>query len=62
VNWPLVGIASGLTRLRELEHLARGWGRVSRDDPDRELPDVELSDHERQAALDREAARRFWER
>jgi hypothetical protein len=46
-------------RLREIEIFFRRISRVSRADPDRELPDVDLPDRERDAALEREATRRW---
>ncbi len=45
--------------LREIEISFRGFSRVSRRDPEQELPDVDLPEGERDAALRREAARRM---
>ena len=51
---------SGLSiRLRELEFSLRGMFRVSRKEPEGELPEVDLSDEERRSAVRREAARRM---
>jgi hypothetical protein len=49
-------------RFRELEHFVRRGLRISREDPEDELPHAELSGGEQQAALRREAARRVTER
>jgi len=64
VNWSHLGAGWGGLALHfhELQHYVRGWGRVSHRDPDQRLPDVEISDSERQNALDREFARRTLER
>ena len=61
MNWSMMGLGLGsaVARLRELEFLVHGWSRISRRDPDQELPEVELSDHERNAALEREISRRL---
>ena len=63
MNW-LAGVGGHNLALhfRELEHYVRAWGRVVRREPDRELPDVELSEHDRRAALERETSRRAWGR
>ena len=59
MNWGLGGNV-WMVRMRELEHFVRRFFRVSRADPVEELPDAELADHERQAAVQREAARRMF--
>ena len=46
-------------RLRELEFSVRRMFRVSRKEPDGELPEVDLSDAEQMGAARREAARRM---
>ena len=46
-------------RLRELEFSVRRMFRVSRKNPEQELPQVDLSDLEQQDAVHREAARRM---
>ena len=46
-------------RLRELEFSVRRMFRVSREDPEGELPQVDLPDSEQQHAVRREAARRM---
>ncbi len=46
-------------RLRELEFSVRRIFRISRKDPEEELPQVDLSDSEQQDAVRREAARRM---
>lgn len=46
-------------RLRELEFSVRRMFRVSRKNPEQELPQVDLSDLEQQDAVRREAARRM---
>ena len=45
-------------RLRELEFSMRRMFRVSRREPERELPEIDLSDAEQRSAVGREAARR----
>ena len=61
MNWLGIGVVgSGWElRFRELEHLVRRLFHVSRQDPEQELPGLELSDGERLAALRREATRRM---
>lgn len=56
----LTGVMGGSwsVRFRELELFVRRGLRMSREDPEDELPHAELSDGEQQAALRREAARR----
>ncbi len=46
-------------RLRELEFSVRRMFRVSRKDPEGELPEVDLPDAEQRGAVRREAARRM---
>ncbi len=46
-------------RLRELEFSVRRMFRVSRKEPEGELPEVDLSDPEQRGAVRREAARRM---
>jgi hypothetical protein len=46
-------------RLRELEFSVRRMFRISREDPEAELPDVELPAGHQESALRREAARRM---
>ena len=46
-------------RFRELELSVRNMFRVSRKEPEGELPEVDLSDAEQQGAVRREAARRM---
>lgn len=45
--------------MRELEFSVRGMFRVSRKEPEGELPQVDLSDAEQRGAVRREAARRM---
>lgn len=46
-------------RLRELEFSVRRMFRVSREDPEEALPQVDLPNSEQQGAVRREAARRM---
>ena len=46
-------------RFRELELSVRNMFRVSREEPEGELPEVDLSDAEQMGAVRREAARRM---
>ena len=46
-------------RFRELEFSVRNMFRVSRKEPEGELPEVDLPDAEQQGAVRREAARRM---
>ncbi len=46
-------------RFREVEVFVRRLSQLGRRDSEEELPESELSDAERQAAIGREAARRF---
>ena len=46
-------------RMRELEFAVRRMFRVSRKEPEGELPEVDLSDAEQKGAVRREAARRM---
>lgn len=46
-------------RLRELEFSVRRMFRISRKDPEQDLPEVDLPDSEQQYAVRREAARRM---
>ena len=57
----LAGLGGGVwsVRLRELEFSVRRIFRISRKDPEEELPQVELSDAEQEDAVRREAARRM---
>lgn len=59
MHWFGLGPSSMEARLREVEIFFRRISRVSRANPDRELPDVDLPDRERHAALEREATRRW---
>ncbi|MDP3767715.1 MAG: hypothetical protein U1B78_07450 [Dehalococcoidia bacterium] len=61
MNWVGLGVlgAGWDLRLREMEHLIRRIFHGTRQEPERELPDVEIADGERLAALHREAARRM---
>ncbi len=54
-----LGGSSVSIRLRELEFSIRGMFRVSRKEPEGELPEVDLSDAEQRGAVRREAARRM---
>ena len=45
--------------MRELEFSVRRMFRVSRKEPEGELPEVDLSDAEQRGAVRREAARRM---
>ncbi len=54
-----LGGAAWSVRLRELEFSVRRIFRISRKDPEEELPQVDLSDSEQQHAVRREAARRM---
>ena len=58
MNWSGLGLGGWEIRFRELEHIVRRLLHSSREDPEHDLPDVELSDGEQQAALRREVARR----
>lgn len=60
MNWLGIGPAAGgwELRFRELEQFVRRLLHISRRDPERDLPDVELSDGEQRAAVCREVARR----
>lgn len=54
------GFGNGWTiRLRELEFSVLRMFRISREDPEDELPDVELPAGHQESALRREAARRM---
>jgi len=59
MHWFGLGPSVMEARLREIEIFFRRISRVSRADPDRELPGVDLPDGERDAALEREATRRW---
>ncbi len=56
-----LGLGGGIwtARMRELEFSVRGMFRISRKDPEGELPEVDLSDAEQRGAVRREAARRM---
>lgn len=61
MNWTGAGFGTAFeVCFRELEQFARRlrFARSAATDPDKELPHVELSERERQAALQREADRR----
>ncbi len=57
----MAGLGGGVwsIRFRELELSVRNMFRVSRKDPEGELPEVDLSDAEQMGAVRREAARRM---
>ncbi len=54
-----LGGVPGSVRLRELEFSVRRMFRISRNDPEEELPQVDLSGSEQHDAVCREAARRM---
>lgn len=57
----MAGLGGGVwsIRFRELELSVRNMFRVSREEPEGELPEVDLSDAEQMGAVRREAARRM---
>lgn len=57
----MAGLGGGVwsIRFRELELSVRNMFRVSREGPQGELPEVDLSDAEQKGAVRREAARRM---
>ncbi|MEX1254000.1 MAG: hypothetical protein WEE64_06645 [Dehalococcoidia bacterium] len=59
MHWFGLGPSTMEARLREVEIFFRRVSRVSHRDPDQELPEVDLPDGERDAALEREATRRW---
>ena len=59
MHWFGLGPSIMEARLREVEISFRRISLVSRRDPDQELPEVDLPDGERDAALEREATRRW---
>ena len=59
MNWLGLGISAWVIRLRELEHFGWRIGRVSRSEPEAELPDAEISDGEQREALRRAADQRW---
>lgn len=52
------GLTQALSHLVEMEGIVRARSRMRQGDPDKELPDVQLSDRERREALEREIDRR----
>ena len=61
MHWSGIGLG-GIAwdvRFREVEIFVRRLFHRARRDPEGELPEAELSDGEGQAAIGREAARRF---
>jgi hypothetical protein len=59
MDWAGLGGGGWTIRLKELEYSARRMFKSSREDPDEELPQVDLSDEEQRDAVHREAARRM---
>ena len=55
------GLTHAMSNLIELDHIVRARARMRRGDPDKDLPDVQLSERERRAALERETGRRSTE-
>jgi hypothetical protein len=52
------GLTQALSHLVEMEGIVRARSRMRQGDPDKDLPDVQLSERERRDALEREIDRR----
>ena len=61
MHWSGMGLGGVAwdVRFREVEFFVRRLFHIARRDPEWELPESELSDGERRAAIGREAARRM---
>ena len=59
MDWAGLGGGGWTFRLKELEYSTRRMFKTSREDPEEELPQVDLSDEEQRNAVYREAARRM---